>query len=1408
MLKGWGKIALTVLVVWFVAGGHFSTLPARAQTDSNMVDGTNDGSPAIAGTVPAGIKIPAVDWHFQAIASGKGATNSVDANSATFKWRQPESIVANDELHIVYQVQMAHESDMMSGRFGSGEAFFNLRGGPWKNAPNTIIDGEQGPKSYQIESPGARLTPMIYRLVLGVYESSAGGLAFTGRRPNEMFPVSRDDYVLAYTTRALKGADLPESENFVYKITATLDSKAKDTAGQDFAATIKIFKKSDGTNITSRSCSSGASPPLTSRTCRVWFDQVPKGEPIAFVLALGGDVSPSTPTPQEANKTVVVDFHANHATPTVTITTTNAAGEVLSSTDPNDCNKFIGFSISGGLRFDLGRYVACNLIKLGSTIVKSMTGIIEKLASTNPWDFINPKLTDNTNGQAILSTWKAILGLVDVIVIIGLLAAAFSSIFKFLPVKLDSYQIKSALPGIIWGIILANLSFFALHVLIESASIATQGVADFTHRTAALTDPPDSGAGSYLMAQAFKAISTSLVNMPFFRSPIIGGPGGNIATDTFTALGGVLTGLEGTVLAFIALTIFALVIIIAFLILLFLLYVRNWVIILLFILSPLAFFALGFPPLRAVWQKWWGTFWKWLLMLPVSLAVVAFTIILTNAHNVALTQSGEPPDVFGYFFFNGIALALLYFALRVPFMWGQVMGFNVMDKWSQYGKKTARFAGDVAPRYIAGNIAGRLAGQKKYAEEMTEEAKKKRFDDRAKAGFEAYNRARGDKGEAPIGMSDFEKTTEYQKIKRDQPAANETAARQAAYAARKSEAGKKGTEYAARWNAIRQYEGLEEGVKARLAVWDKGEERLRHRTDLYKRAAGPEAWFRQAADDLSFIKDNFDPQSVGEGFAKKLKDIPESLKAQIRSKDWVQFTAIMSQAPAMVAVDPLLGKMNAGDRAELQLWWRQHARHQGRRNVGKGWRPGGAAAESIKADGDGFKFEQFIESGGRGDTASGGTSPYGEVSPAAEMFMSGTLPAADARRVAEREPGAWLGSLGAGHAAAIDSVIKSAGAYGISAESARSALEAARLASEGSWPLTPDMVSGGQSGDWQKFLTEHIAPYRNKYDKYVQGINMTVGDDTRIGGKIVLDMIPDLRLTPENFSASFDGMRKSMANFIGELSVGVIDAGQLENIRQRMGQVIPERMLPREFDRDVMRQKLLALAKQTKKGMELFGRRPLQEALATGLADPTSGNLKQALQTNINRSLQGEMKLDAIETHVIGGVTAAIEGYEQAHGPVVVEQMMKNPNVATFLHQVTQDMVNVEPNNRAVTSRLSPEDQNRVVGVVVNQFAETIAGHLATQRQSKTNFHISDLVKNDDERLALQNQLRDVVEATIRQADQSQPASPPASPPSSGESIATRFANLDIGATPPERPRDPEAADSPASETPSTPEVL
>lgn len=239
----------------------------------------------------------------------------------------------------------------------------------------------------------------------------------------------------------------------------------------------------------------------------------------------------------------------------------------------------------------------------------------------------------------VINTWKIVLGLANIFVVIVLL---FLAIINILHINYDAYQVKKSLPILIVGIILANFSLFIGRMLVDAVNVLS---ASFMPTTA-----------GEMLERVIRAVIPPNTGNPSF-----------IPTTTLGTL-------------FIAIF-FALFAIIAFLIIGFLFYIRYVVILALSAVAPLAFVLMAFPPTQGVFKQWWTWYSKFIFMKPVSLFLIwlAYQVIQSAA------SAGGSVGISVWI----IAVFLIYAAIVVPFK----LGGAVMGAWGGFGKKAAGLAG-------------------------------------------------------------------------------------------------------------------------------------------------------------------------------------------------------------------------------------------------------------------------------------------------------------------------------------------------------------------------------------------------------------------------------------------------------------------------------------------------------------------------------------------------------------------------------------------------------------------------------------------------------------------------------------------------------------------------------------------
>lgn len=236
----------------------------------------------------------------------------------------------------------------------------------------------------------------------------------------------------------------------------------------------------------------------------------------------------------------------------------------------------------------------------------------------------------------VYQSWRAILAVVNILVIIALLAISFSNALRL---NIDSYQLKKALPKLIIGVLLANASFFIVKFMADISTATLMFIVEESGQS--------SLAGFIKLAIGRISIET-ILKVGEFAAPLMG----------------------------IVVIIFGLIIAIGLVWLALILYVRLAYVYFLAIVSPLALLAYGLPGLEKHFRTWWQDLTKWLFILPAMAGVFWIMIKLGETvegdrNSVALVQLI-------------IIYVLFFFALGLPKkMGGSIVG-DVTNKFKAW----------------------------------------------------------------------------------------------------------------------------------------------------------------------------------------------------------------------------------------------------------------------------------------------------------------------------------------------------------------------------------------------------------------------------------------------------------------------------------------------------------------------------------------------------------------------------------------------------------------------------------------------------------------------------------------------------------------------------------------------------
>lgn len=277
----------------------------------------------------------------------------------------------------------------------------------------------------------------------------------------------------------------------------------------------------------------------------------------------------------------------------------------------------------------------------------------------------------NTGSPAVgcwaIDAWKIVLALANIGLVIILI---FIAVVNILRIQYDTYAIKKILPILIIGIILANFSLLIIRMLIDFSNILTS---------------------IFLNGKTPGDFVKELIS----NSDLV--PKGTVSLGTLVLW-----------------LIFALFVIVAFLILGFLFYIRYAVVLILAIVAPLAFVAMAFPPTQGFFKQWWGWLTKFIFMKPISFFLLWLAMAIKGS---ALLEGADQASHITLWIIIGF---LVYLAIIIPFKLGGV----VVGAWGGFGKKAGGWVANKADygmaKYLKWSPKSAYQAYKMGAEEQRE----------------------------------------------------------------------------------------------------------------------------------------------------------------------------------------------------------------------------------------------------------------------------------------------------------------------------------------------------------------------------------------------------------------------------------------------------------------------------------------------------------------------------------------------------------------------------------------------------------------------------------------------------------------------------------------------------------------
>lgn len=232
-------------------------------------------------------------------------------------------------------------------------------------------------------------------------------------------------------------------------------------------------------------------------------------------------------------------------------------------------------------------WILCPVMNFMGGVVDESYGIVGSLLSVHP---INTNTADTGNGT--YRAWAAMRTIANIAFVIGFLIIIFSQLTGF---GIDNYGIKKLLPRIIIAAILVNLSYFICVIAVDLSNIIGSSLKQF-----------------------FDSIGANIAVAPrFWGQGLTGWAGlvqGVLAGGGVVAAIGIFGGFSLLLPALIAAL---LAIVIVFLVLT----IRQALIILLIVISPIAFVAFLLPNTEKYFKQWRQLLTTLLLMYPIIAAI-------------------------------------------------------------------------------------------------------------------------------------------------------------------------------------------------------------------------------------------------------------------------------------------------------------------------------------------------------------------------------------------------------------------------------------------------------------------------------------------------------------------------------------------------------------------------------------------------------------------------------------------------------------------------------------------------------------------------------------------------------------------------------------------------------------------
>ncbi len=252
--------------------------------------------------------------------------------------------------------------------------------------------------------------------------------------------------------------------------------------------------------------------------------------------------------------------------------------------------------------FNFGWLICPFLGIVNDLFVRSFQRLIFSALSIDPLDAAGPD-------KNIYLVWKNIRDLANVLFLLIFMVVVLANTLSF---NVQAYTIKKMIPKLVAAAILVQFSFVISAVIIDIGNILGNGIGDLINSVANIPgEQGGSGIGKFLSSSA-AAIATVVGGSALLAAAV-----GTSPAAVPVAIGAIIL---------VALTAFF-----AFISILFTLVLRKLIIVILIIVSPLAFAAMVLPSTEKFFKTWMKTFMQVIMMYPIIVFMFAAATVLQQA---------------------------------------------------------------------------------------------------------------------------------------------------------------------------------------------------------------------------------------------------------------------------------------------------------------------------------------------------------------------------------------------------------------------------------------------------------------------------------------------------------------------------------------------------------------------------------------------------------------------------------------------------------------------------------------------------------------------------------------------------------------------------------------------------------